>query len=56
MWGMCVCVCVCTYILWNVSHQKEQNNVICSHMDGPKDCHTESGKGKYHIIPFTCRI
>ena len=24
-----------------LSHKKEQNNVICSNMDGPRDCHTE---------------
>ena len=24
-----------------LSHKKEQNNVICSNMDGPKDGHTE---------------
>ena len=24
-----------------LSHKKEQNNVLCSDMDGPKDCHTE---------------
>ena len=23
------------------SHIKEQNNAICSNMDGPRDCHTE---------------
>ena len=24
-----------------LSHKKEQNNAICSNMDGPRDCHTE---------------
>ena len=24
--------------------KKEENNAICSHMDGPRDCHTESSK------------
>ena len=24
-----------------LSHKKEQNNDICSNMDGPRDCHTE---------------
>ena len=24
-----------------LSHVKEQNNVICSNVDGPRDCHTE---------------
>ena len=24
-----------------LSHEKEQNNAICSNMDGPRDCHTE---------------
>ena len=24
-----------------LSHKKEQNNAICSDMDGPRDCHTE---------------
>ena len=23
-----------------LSHKKGQNNVICSNMDGPQDCHT----------------
>ena len=32
--------------------KKELNNVICSNMDGPRNCHTEWGKSekhKYHI-------
>ena len=24
-----------------VSHEEEQNNVICSNMDGPRDYHTK---------------
>ena len=24
-----------------LSHKNEQNNAICSNMDGPRDCHTE---------------
>ena len=27
-----------------LSHKREQNNAICSNMDGPRDCHTEWGK------------
>ena len=27
-----------------LSHKKEQNNAICSNMDGPKDCHTKWSK------------
>ena len=33
-----------------LSHKKEQNNAICSNMDGPRDCHAEwskSDKDKY---------
>ena len=30
---------VCNGILF--SHKREQNNAICSNMDGPRDCHTE---------------
>ena len=26
------------------SHKKEWNNVICSNMGGPRDCHTEWSK------------
>ena len=28
----------------SLSHKKEQNNAICSNMDGPRDCHTEWSK------------
>ena len=27
-----------------LSYKKEQNNVICNDMDGPRDCHTEWSK------------
>ena len=27
-----------------LSHKKEQNNAICSNVDGPRDCHTEWSK------------
>ena len=27
-----------------LSHKKEQNNAICSNMNGPRDCHTEWSK------------
>ena len=27
-----------------LSHYKEWNNVICSNMDGPRDCHAEWNK------------
>ena len=30
-----------TYMQWNISHKREQNHAICSHMDGHKDCDTE---------------
>ena len=32
-----------TYIYIGIllSHRKEQNNTICSNMDGPKDCYAE---------------
>ena len=37
-----------------LSHRKEQNNAICSNMDGPRDCHTEWSKSdtedKSHMI------
>ena len=42
-----------------LSHKKEQNNAICSNMDGPRDCHTEwskSEKDKYHMISLICGI
>ena len=42
-----------------LSHKKEQNNAICSNMDGPRDCHTKwnkSDKDKYHMISLICGI
>ena len=30
-----------TYIQWNISHKKEQNNATSRNMDGPRNCHTE---------------
>ena len=36
----------------SLSHKKEQNNAMCSSMDGPRDYHTsevrQAGKDKYH--------
>ena len=29
-----------------LSHKKEQNWVICSEVDGPRDCHTERRKSE----------
>ena len=29
-----------------LSRKKEQNNAICSNMDGPRDCHTEWSKSE----------
>ena len=34
------------YIQWNISHQKEWNNAICSNMDGPRDYHTKGSKSE----------
>ena len=43
-----------------LSHKKEQNNSICSNMDGPRDCHIECRKSdterQYHMISFICGI
>ena len=30
---------ICNEVL--VGHKKEENNAICSNMDGARDCHTE---------------
>ena len=36
-----------------LSHLKqEQNNAICSDMDGPRDCHTEWSQTKTNIIQY----
>ena len=32
---------ICIYNRILLSHQKEWDNVICSNMNGPRDCHTE---------------
>ena len=37
--------------------KKEQNNAICSNMDGARDSHTKcskSDKDKYHMILLIC--
>ena len=42
-----------TYILYNgvlLSLTKEQNNAICSNMDGPRDYHTKWSQTKTNII------
>ena len=42
-----------------LSHEKEQNNAICSNMDGPRDYQTQwskSEKDKYNMISFICRV
>ena len=34
-----------------LNHKKEQNNALCSNMDGPRDCHTsEVTQTKTNII------
>ena len=48
-----------TYNRILLSHKKEQNNAICSNMDGTRDYHTKSSqteKDKYHMIPLICGI
>ena len=43
------------YIGILLSHKKEQNNDICSNMDGPRDYHTKgskSDKDKYYDITY----
>ena len=43
-----------------LSHKKEQNNAICSDMDGPRDGHmsevSQTEKDKYHMILLICGI
>ena len=39
--------------------KRNENNAICSHMDGPPDYHTKSSiseKDKYHMISLICGI
>ena len=40
---MCVYMCVCEYTHNGIqfSHKKEQDNAICSNMDGTRDSHTK---------------
>ena len=41
------------------SHIKEQTNIICSNMDGPKAYHIKLGqteKDKYYMILLICEI
>ena len=33
-----------------LSHKKEQNNAICSNMDGPRDSHIEFSQRKTNIV------
>ena len=35
------CVCVCIYNGILLSHQKINNNAVCSNMDAPGDGHTK---------------
>ena len=40
-----------------LSHRKDQNNTICSNMDGPRDYYTKwskSEKDKYYMILPIC--
>ena len=43
-----------------LSHKKEQNNAICSNVDGPRDYHireaSQTQKDKYHMISLICGI
>ena len=44
-----------------LSHKKEQNNAICSNMDGPRDCHTEWSKSDRerqisYVIAYTWNL
>ena len=43
-----------------LSHKKEENNAICSNMDGPSDCIlsevSQTQKDKYHMISLICGI
>ena len=42
-----------------LSHKKEQNDAICSNMDGPRDYHTkwsQKEKDKYHMVSLICGI
>ena len=41
-----------------LSHKKEQNNAICSNMNGPRDYHTKWSKSdrerKIHMLSLIC--
>ena len=53
MWNILI------YIMEYFSAIQEWNNAIYSHMEGPRDYHTEwskSDKDKYHIISLLCEI
>ena len=42
-----------------LSQEKQQNLVICSEVDGPRDCHTELSKKekkKYHMLTHIYEI
>ena len=43
-----------------LSHKKQQNNAICSNMDGPRDIIlsevSQTEKDKYHMISLICGI
>ena len=40
---------VCKYNGILLSHKKEWNNAICSHMDGPRNYHTKWSKSETNI-------
>ena len=50
IWYVCVCVCVYTDTHTHthngilLSHKNEQNNAICSNMEGPRVYHTKSDR------------
>ena len=35
-----------------LSHKKERNNAICSHMDGPRDYHIKWSKSERERLPY----
>ena len=50
-----------TYTQWNITQTwKEQSNVLCNHVKGPRDCHTErksDGDGQIsYAITFMCKL
>ena len=58
--NVCIYMCVCIYIYIYthttiLTRRKEWNKAICSHMDKPRDNHTESSnsdKDNYHDITY----